>query len=82
MKREYSQDFSGPSITQQHFKESCDATNIVNRFTNTGLDPYADRKAQERFGHATSQTFQEAMFTVAEINSRFQALPSKNTRKL
>lgn len=75
-KRKYSQDFSGNGKTQQHFKDSCDVNNIIAHHTATGLDPYAERKAQEKFGFASSKTFSEAMQQTAEINSAFESLPS------
>jgi len=74
--RRYSQDFSGESLTQQGFKDSCDVNNIVRHYESSGFDPYESRKQQMRFGHATSKSFSEAMQTVAEINSAFAALPA------
>lgn len=79
--RKHSIDLSGDSVTQQHFKESSDINNIVARYAQTGLDPYEDRKARERFGEATSQSYEEAMFTVAEIQSRFNELPATTRSK-
>jgi len=74
--RKFSQDFSGESLTQQGFKDSCDINNIVRHYEASGFDPYESRKQQIRFGHATSKTFSEAMQTVAEIQSAFSALPA------
>lgn len=74
--RKYSQDFSGDSLTQQGFKDSCDVNNIVRHYESTGFDPYESRKQQIRFGHATSKTFSEAMQQVAEVQSAFAALPA------
>ncbi len=76
-KRPFSQDFSGESKTQQHFKDSCDVNNIVATFQATGIDPYADRIRNQKFGFANSQDFSEAMQNIAEINSRFAGLPSE-----
>jgi len=75
-KRKFSQDFSGESLTQQGFKDSCDVNNIVRHYESTGFDPYESRKQKIRFGHATSKTFSEAMQMVAETNSAFASLPA------
>lgn len=71
----FSQDFSGESQTQQHFTEQCDITNIVEQYARTGHDPYADRLANQRFGNATSKTYDEAMREVAQVQSDFNELP-------
>ena len=71
-----SQDFSANGKTQQHFKESCDVNNIVAHFTQTGIDPHADRIGKQKFGYASSQSFSEALRATAEINSAFAELPS------
>ena len=76
-KRPFAQDFSGESKTQQHFKDSCDVNNIVAHYQQTGVDPYADRRASQQFGFATSETYESAMRNVAEVNSAFAALPSE-----
>jgi len=75
-KRPFAQDFSGHGKTQQHFKQSCDVNNIVAHYTATGIDPYADRLKQQRFGFASSKTYEEAMRDTAEVNSAFLDLPS------
>lgn len=74
--RPFSQDFSGPGKTQQHFTESADVNNIVAQFRATGIDPYAARLQQKTFGYASSQNFSDAMQNIAEINSAFAELPS------
>jgi len=76
-KRKFSQDFSGESLTQQGFKDSCDVNNIIRHYESSGFDPYESRKQQIRYGHATSKSFSEAMQMVAETNSAFASLPAK-----
>lgn len=68
--------FTEPTKTQQHFTAGCDVNNIVNLHAQTGLDPNQDRKNRMRFGHASGQSFTEAMFKTAEIQSAFNELPS------
>ncbi len=75
-KRPFAQDFSGDTLTQQHFKDSCDVNNIVAAYQNTGIDPYADRITNQKFGYASSQSFEEALRATAEVNSAFADLPS------
>lgn len=72
--RKYSQDFSGPSETQQQFKESCDVNRIIAHYANTGQELPQSNPAN--FGFASSQTYSEAMQKVAEVNSAFAELPS------
>lgn len=74
--RKYSQDFSGESPTQQHFKESCDINRIVDQYAATGVDPAPERLAMKQYGFATSKDFAEAQRQVAEVNSAFADLPS------
>lgn len=71
----FAQDFSGESMTQQHFTDSCEITNIVETYAQTGIDPYAERKAKERFGDGTYRTYLDAMNTVAAFRSQFHELP-------
>lgn len=73
---DHSIDCSGPSITQQHFKNECDVNNIVRRYAQTGIDPYELRKQGVRFGRASSQDFTEAMFMVSEVQNQFADLPA------
>nr|UXQ88070.1 MAG: internal scaffolding protein [Microvirus sp.] len=64
----------GPGLTQQQFKDESDVNQIVKKFTETGEFPLA--KSQDQFGYAPSQTFTEAMFTVAAATEEFMLLPS------
>ncbi len=61
--------------TQQHFKDECDVTQIVQKFTQTGELPVA--ASQHQYGIATSQTFTESMFIVSEAKEEFAKLPSE-----
>ncbi len=65
-----------PSLTQQHFKASVDVNTIVKNYARTGIDPYENRKANMRFSEQTGQSFTEALYRVAEINSAFADLPA------
>ena len=75
--RPFAQDFSGESKTQQHFTESCDVNNIIANFRATGIDPYAHRATNQKFGYASSVSFTEAMQNIAEIKTKFHELPSR-----
>lgn len=75
--KRFAQEFPGDSVTQQHFKDSANVNNIVARYAATGVDPCADRVGKGYFGHATSKSFTEAMFEVAEVTSHFAELPSE-----
>lgn len=75
-KRRFAQDFSGESLTQQHFKDSSDVNNIIAHFRDTGIDPYAQRAQNQSFGYASSQTFSDAMQNIAEIKTAFADLPA------
>lgn len=74
--RRFSRDFSGNSKTQQHFKAGADVNNIVAQYTQTGIDPYELRKTQQKFGHASEQSFTEAMFLCRQVEQDFMKLPS------
>ena len=64
------------SRTQQQFKEECDIHNILAKFRRTGVLEHTTRY-QGRYDFATSTTFQEAMNTVAEVNTMFETVPSE-----
>lgn len=80
-KRKYSQDFSGPSLTDQSFAPSCDVNNIVRHYEKTGIDPYIDRKSQARYAEASTLPYEEAMRLSAEIDSAFALLPSQERER-
>lgn len=68
-KRKYAQDFSGKSLTDQSFTSSCDVNNIIRHYENTGVDPYAHRKAAANYGAVPNLSFSEAMQNKAEFDS-------------
>lgn len=61
--------------TQQHFQEECNINTIVERFKNTGVLEHQALSKPE-FGYATSQTFTEAAYIVADATENFMQLPS------
>lgn len=65
-----------PTLTQQHFKDEVDVTNIVNRYALT-RDPTILQRTQEIYGDATSISFTEAMHTVKQAESEFHELPDE-----
>ena len=65
-----------PTLTQQHFKDEVDVTNIVNRYALT-RDPTILKRTQEIYGDATSISFTEAMHTVKQAESEFHELPDE-----
>lgn len=65
-----------PTLTQQHFRDEVNVNNIVARHKNTGVDPFAHRASSLRFGFATSQDFETAMFEVANVQNAFAMLPA------
>lgn len=67
---------TGPSVTQQHFKEECDINRIVKRFADTGILDHV-QAATPAYGYASSQSFTEAMQIVAKAQQEFEQLPSK-----
>lgn len=75
--KRFAQDFSGESKTDRSFAAGCNVNNIVRHYQQTGIDPAEDRKALARFGSASSQSYEDAMRLVADIDSAFHELPSK-----
>jgi len=65
----------GVKITQDHFRDEVDINNIIAKFAETGAFPIANRQAE--YGYATSQTFTEAMQTIASAKEEFAKLPSE-----
>lgn len=69
-----------PSLTQQQFKDETDITRIVKRFGETGFIDHINTNPP-RYDFATSQTFQEAQYLVAEATNAFNQLPSDTRAK-
>ncbi len=73
--RPFSQDFSGPSKTDESFAPACDVNAIVAHYEiGTPSDPFINRKHAERFGDATGKNYLDAMRQTAEVNSAFLEL--------
>ena len=62
--------------TQQHFKEQTDVNNIIAHYSQTGIDPYAERARNQQFGFASTKSYHDALTEIAEVNSAFESLPS------
>lgn len=73
--RRFAQDFSGPSMTDQSFAKETNVNHIISKYIATGIDP-APGAAPQNFGFATSKTYAEISFQMAEIDSAFASLPS------
>lgn len=71
----YSQDFSAGGKTDASFAPACDVNDIVKRYERTGSDPFLDRKQNQRFGVASTVSYEQAMRAQAEIASAFAHLP-------
>lgn len=57
----------GDGLTQQHFKDSCDANNIVARYNQTGvLDAPRNPATPDQYGYAPSVSFFEALLVHRE----------------
>lgn len=74
-RKRLAQDFSGPSITQQHFKESVDVNNIIRHYAD--MDQPLPQPPPESFGFQSSTSFSEAMQRVAAVKSAFAELPAQ-----
>ncbi len=56
-------------MTDESFAPGCDVNNIVRHYETTGLDPYAERKKQERFDEASALSYEDAMRNKAAYDS-------------
>ena len=77
MTRKHAIKIEGESLTQKHFKKETDVNNIVARYNQSGIDPYADRIGNQNFGYASSKSFTEAMQETARVQTAFNELPSQ-----
>lgn len=66
----------GQSRTKQAFKRECDVNEILARYRETGAIEHVARFAPQ-YGEVPSQTFYEAMNTVADSRTMFEELPSR-----
>lgn len=74
----FAQDFSMEKHgrkTDSSFAAACDVNAIVKHYSKTGVDQYADRIPQARYEEASTQTYDEAMRIVAELDSAFNEQP-------
>jgi phage internal scaffolding protein len=62
------------SRTEQSHKADCDINNIIAKFDRTGLLVSRNDKTPD-YGFATSQSFQDAMFVVAQAQTMFNEMP-------
>lgn len=65
-----------PSMTQQHFKDSCDINNILARYQETGVLEHVKTHG-ENYGFMSGQTFHEIMSQLTLAQSMFNDLPSE-----
>jgi len=63
------------SMTQQHFTQQVNVNNIVEAYSATGVDLYAEHKATEKYGTVPSKTYFEALCEVKEFENYFNELP-------
>jgi len=65
----------GVSLTKQSFTDECDINTIMRKYQKTGAIDHVN-KHEASYGYATSDTFQEALETVARGKQMFEELPS------
>jgi len=62
--------------TKQEFKDECDINVIMGRYQKTGILPQDLNQKMPHYADVTGYDFQQAMQTVAQARSLFEALPS------
>lgn len=65
---------TGEGMTEQCHKKECDMNYILRDYTRTGLIRHANEN-EGKYDDVSSADFQNAMFTVARVNSMFESLP-------
>lgn len=75
-KRKIGLDASHDGMTKQNFKDECDITKIIDRFSRTGVLEHVRSQAAE-YMDAPEIDFQTAQNIVAQGKSMFESLPSK-----
>lgn len=68
--------FEEKGQTQQQFKDACDINRIIARL-HQGAEITHINTRQPIYGHATGQSFTEAMFAVKDAENEFLTLPAK-----
>ena len=69
-----------PSLTKQEFKDDCDPTLILKKYSQTGLIEHVNTY-EPVYGDQTSLTYHEAKQKTADAENMFADLPAK-TRKI
>ena len=64
-----------PSMTQQHFKDSCDINQIVAKFQTTGVINHV-KQYGDVYGEMDGATFTDNMMAVTRAQNMFNDLPS------
>lgn len=67
---------TGEGLTEQAHKDECCINRILADYTRTGLLKHA-KQFEGRYDDVSAMDFQEAMNTVANVKTLFEALPSK-----
>jgi phage internal scaffolding protein len=69
---------TGPSLTQQHFKDEVDIKNTIRRYDRTGLIANVN-KAVAQYGDFTASVneYQDALNLVIAAQQNFAALPAE-----
>ena len=67
--RPHSVDLSMGGMTDTSFGPSCDVNNIVRHYEQTGIDPFQSRKQLERYGDASTLSYEDAMRNKADYDS-------------
>lgn len=72
---EYATHIEGESLTQQHYTDSCNINNILEKYRATGvIDHFNPNPAH--YALMTGDQFTENMFLLAEAQRMFNELPS------
>jgi phage internal scaffolding protein len=69
-------EFTGPSMTKQSFKASCDINNILVKYQKTGVFDHV-KQYEGQYFDATEADYHESMNTVVQAQQMFDDLPSK-----
>ncbi|AXL14635.1 internal scaffolding protein [Microviridae sp.] len=69
--------FNEPSMTEQQHAESCDIHNILKKYENLGMSPYALPDPSNYPDVSNNLDYHTASNMVAEAHSMFEELPSK-----
>lgn len=73
--KEYGFETEGETMTQQHFKDTCDINQVLAKYQETGVIDHVN-KFGARYADVAGIDYQTSMQTVAAANSMFAELPS------